>query len=76
MTDSTFQGLPVLALQPDSPSYKAGVRVGDRILIANGIRIDTMESYVEARQVKEGSLDLTIQRGNQILDVSMVFEGK
>jgi len=73
VTDSTFQGLPVLAITPGSPSDKAGVKVGDVILFANGIRIDSAAAYVEARQIKPHQLDVTIQRGAQILDLSLSY---
>jgi S1-C subfamily serine protease len=70
VTDTSFEGLPVLFITPDSPSDKAGIKVGDRILFANGVRIDSAEAYVKARGVNPSRMEVTLQRGNQILDVS------
>jgi S1-C subfamily serine protease len=50
---------------------RAGVKAGDVLLFANGIRIDSMDAYLDARKRDDARLDLTVQRGNQILDFSL-----
>ena len=66
--DSLAKGLPIWVVAPGSPSEKAGLQVGDVILFANGIRTDSLEAYVQARQATPGTLSVTVQRGNQVLE--------
>lgn len=68
MTDSVFQGLPVRSCSPGSPAERAGVRPGDVVLLANGHRIENMEQYVTARAQRSDLLELTVLRGNRMLD--------
>ncbi len=74
MNDQSFQGLPVLCLFPGSAAERAGVKTGDRVLIANGLRIDSLDGYVAARGVYTDRLELTVQRGNEIVDMVLVFD--
>jgi S1-C subfamily serine protease len=74
MSDEHFQGLQVLSLMPGSVAERAGVRCGDRVLIANGMRIDSLMGYVHARSVYADKLELTLQRGQQLLDMVLVFD--
>ena len=74
MNDQAFQGLPVLCLLPGSVAERAGVKTGDRVLIANGQRVETLDSYVAARGVYTDRLELTLQRGHDILDMVLVFD--
>ena len=46
----------------------------DRVLIANGQRVETLMEYVQARNVYSDRLELTLQRGQQILDMVLVFD--
>ena len=68
MQDSLAKGLPVHLVTEDSPAERAGIRVGDVILFANGVRIDSVASYVKARQANPDTLSVTVQRGYQFLD--------
>jgi S1-C subfamily serine protease len=56
---------------PGSVADRAGVKAGDVLLFANGMRIDSMTAYLEARGKDDARLDLTVQRGNRILDFSL-----
>lgn len=68
MTDSVFQGLPVRSCSPGSPAERAGVKPGDVVLLANGHRIENMQQYVVARALRSDLLELTVLRGNRMID--------
>jgi S1-C subfamily serine protease len=74
VNDQAFQGLPVLCLLPGSVAERAGVKIGDRVLIANGQRVESLDSYVAARGIHTDRLELTLQRGQDILDMVLVFD--
>jgi S1-C subfamily serine protease len=74
VNDQAFQGLPVLCLLPGSVAERAGVKIGDRVLIANGQRVESLDSYVVARGIHTDRLELTLQRGQDILDMVLVFD--
>jgi len=59
---------------PGSVAERAGVRTGDRVLIANGQRVESLHSYVAARSIYADRLELTLQRGSDILDMVLVFD--
>lgn len=74
MNDQAFQGLPVLCLFPGSVAERAGVKTGDRVLIANGQRVESLDAYVSARAIYKDRLELTLLRGQDILDMVLVFD--
>jgi len=74
MDDQVFEGLPVLNLFPGSAAERAGVRVGDRVLFANGHRIESLDAYVNARKVYRDRLELTLLRGRRIVDKVLIFD--
>jgi predicted metalloprotease with PDZ domain len=73
VTDSTFKGLPVWFCFPGSPAECAGVKQGDIVVIANGHRIDSVGAYVDAREIHRDRLELTVQRGNRVIDFVIHF---
>jgi hypothetical protein len=44
------------------------VKQGDVVLLANGHRIENMQQYVVARALRSDLLELTVLRGNRMLD--------
>jgi hypothetical protein len=44
------------------------------VLIANGQRVESLDAYVAARGVYTDRLELTLQRGHDILDMVLVFD--
>ena len=63
-----------MSLCAGSVAERAGVKVGDRVLIANGMRVSTYTDYVNARNIYNDRLELTLRRGNQIIDTVVVFK--
>ncbi len=47
--DSRAEGVPVLSVLPNSPAALAGLKVGDVIIMMNGIRTATWGDYAEAK---------------------------
>ena len=74
MGDEVFQGLHILTLFPGSIAERAGLRRGDCVLIANGVRIATLMDFVTARSVYNDRLELTFRRGNDIIETVLMFE--
>lgn len=74
MSDSTFEGLSVLGLVAGSEAERAGVQKGDVVLIANGCRVSSFDEYIKARQVRSDRLELTVRRGDKILDLVLTLE--
>jgi len=73
MTDGVFQGLPVWSCFPGSPAQRAGVRKGDVVVLANGQRVENMNQYVAARAQRTDMLELTVLRGNRMLELVVEF---
>jgi predicted metalloprotease with PDZ domain len=74
VNDEVFQGLPILCLFAGSVAERAGVKVGDHVLFANGVRVSSYSDYVNARSIYNDRLELTLRRGNQIIDTVVVFK--
>lgn len=73
MTDSFFQGLPVWSCFPGSPAERAGVKKGDKVVLANGHRVQNMDQYVAARAQRTDKLELTVLRGRHMLELVVEF---
>ena len=59
-------------VEPESPAALAGVRAGDRIVAANGKRVETMEDFASASDAaKTGPVKLDLARGAQRVTVSI-----
>ncbi|RNE90324.1 Do family serine endopeptidase [Marichromatium sp. AB32] len=63
-------GLPVGRVEPDSPAWAAGLREGDRILNANGVRIDALQTLARALRRAGGLYSLSLQRGDELVRLS------
>lgn len=66
--------LVIIAPQPSSPAAKAGVRAGDVIVAIDGKKVYAMpqEEAVALLRGKAGSrVELTVQRGSQLHDISV-----
>jgi regulator of sigma E protease len=56
-------------LDPDLPAAKAGMKEDDRIVALNGQPVPSIEAMIESlQQTKEQPVDVTVARGNQILN--------
>lgn len=74
MSASQFDGIPVWFCFPGSPADRAGVREGDRLLFVNGVRMDGIEDYLNARERDRMRMSITIKRGNTIKDLTFDFD--
>ncbi|MBK1709221.1 MULTISPECIES: Do family serine endopeptidase [Marichromatium] len=63
-------GLPVGRVEPDSPAWAAGLREGDRILNANGVRIDALQTLARVLRRAGGLYSLSLQRGDELVRLS------
>ena len=61
-------GLPVLALTPEGAAARIGVKVGDRLVALNGVRLDGAASPAllleQAMQGSQGRITAGVMRGN------------
>jgi len=72
---SALEGLPVWGCLPGSPSARAGVRAGDVILWANGLRIRTIDDYLRAKgEAAAGRMELTVFRDGGELSFAFVLD--
>jgi len=64
-------GLPVLALTPDGPAARIGLKVGDRLTALNGVRLDGASSPAplleQAMQGGRGRIAAEVLRGSATL---------
>ena len=70
---ATVQGVPVFGCLPGSSAAEAGVRYGDIVLSANGVRTFGIDDYVAARSLRVDGLDLRVLRGGQELSLFVEF---
>jgi len=63
---------PVIGvIEPDGPAAAAGLQANDRIVAADGRRIDSFEDVLQTAQMNPGiSIPLTVQRGEQRIDLT------
>lgn len=47
---------------------------GDYVLIANGVRTASLTDFVTARAVYKDRLELTLRRGNDIIEKVLMFD--
>jgi S1-C subfamily serine protease len=68
MNDILLQGVPVKNVIPGSPAAKAGILIGDLVVFCNGDRVNTHQSYVDARTKRDDITDITVLRGRRCED--------
>ncbi len=73
---------PVIApiieeLTPGDPAQQAGLQAGDRVVAINGVAIEHWYEFVEQVQQHPGkSMDLTLERNEQLMDLVLVPKGR
>jgi diguanylate cyclase (GGDEF)-like protein len=67
-------GIVVLAVTPDRPAERAGLRTGDRVLAVDGVAIRRLLEYEQvARGFERGRpVPFTIQREGKVLEIPVV----
>lgn len=71
---SSLEGVPILATLPDSPASRAGIRYGDILLEVNGVRTRTWVDYLEAKDLREGGMEVVVFRAGQEATLRLAFE--
>jgi S1-C subfamily serine protease len=69
-----LKGIPVWGALRDSASHRAGVRYGDVIVSVNGIPTPTIDDYVRARDVSEGSMTMVVFRDGAYIEFTVAFD--
>ena len=67
------RGVAVWGCLPRSSSARAGVRYGDIVLGANGMRTETIHDYLRARTLRTDGVELRLLRGGAELTVFVEF---
>lgn len=70
---ATVQGVPVFGCLPGSSAAEAGVRYGDIVLCANGVRTFGIDEYVAARSLRDDGLELRLLRGGEELELFVAY---
>jgi hypothetical protein len=67
------RGVAVWGCLPRSSSARAGVRYGDIVLGANGMRTETIHDYLRARALRTDGVELRLLRGGAELTLFVEF---
>ncbi|ASN05700.1 RIP metalloprotease RseP [Virgibacillus necropolis] len=73
-----IQGVPteqaqLAEIQPDSPAAEAGFQTGDEVVEVEGNSVSTWEEFTKiVRDNPEESLSMQVERGGEIVDVTVV----
>lgn len=62
---AAVEGIPILGCIPGSPAARAGLKVGDVLLVANGIRTRSIDDYFDALDVDAQKLEVTYYRDGE-----------
>lgn len=65
-------GIPITSILPGGPADRAGAKVGDRIILVDGIFIGSVEDYIHAANQRGAIYQVEVMRGNQI--ISLTFD--
>lgn len=71
LMEEPTDGLVLRGMIPGSLAEKAGLQVGDEILEANGQKITSLNSFVEARGTCEHKLSMVCRRDGETFDVTL-----
>lgn len=66
--------LPVAGVDPDSPALQAGLKAGDRITAVNGKPVASMSFSDTAHAMRSSPITLTVQRGEETLEIRMSLD--
>ena len=61
------QGVIVLAVEPRSLAARAGMRPGDRILVVNGVEVDSTQTMAGANEAALGGWRFAIERDGRVI---------
>ncbi len=67
------KGIPVLGLIPGCHAEKAGVKVGDILISANGIELNTMADYIKLVNTRGHSQTVVVLRDGELIEIEMAL---
>lgn len=68
---ATVNDYPSLFQGAQSPAYEQGIRTGDRILSINGEPLADWETLEKELSIREGTILVTLQRGDQTINLPL-----
>lgn len=69
-----MEGVPILGTLDGTPAARAGVRYGDVLLSVNGVRTRSVVDYVEAKNLRQDGMTLSVLRGGETIELSFVYD--
>jgi S1-C subfamily serine protease len=69
MNDSKSKAVELLGVLPGSPSEKAGLKQGDKVLSIDGLPISTIFECIDAISNRKGDMCVCVLRGAEIKDI-------
>ena len=72
----TIRGYEIIDVMEDSPAFRSGIKIGDRIVAINGTNVETLAGAEISNLIKqnEDSITVTVIRNEETLEFTMKAE--
>jgi predicted metalloprotease with PDZ domain len=70
---STFEGVPLIGLLPDSPAELAGMQPGDLIVAVNGMRTHNVVDYISAKNRCKSAMQVIFLRQRVYYEATVLW---
>ena len=71
MIAKVYEGILILGSLPNSPAQHSGLKYGDILIMANGMRTKTIADFFAARAMDQERLDLVLVRDGVEFEISI-----